>query len=156
MAMEQPDHAQLPVPPPLAYLVAAVLGVGLDLALPLPVAPMAVGVVAGAALIVLAAALLGWAARTMVAAGEHPDPQRPTTAIVTTGPYRVTRNPIYVAMALFTVGVALLVNSGWGLALVVPALIATHYLAIAREERYLEGKLGDEYRSYRGRVRRWI
>ncbi len=144
------------MPPPLFYLVAVVLGVALDLAVPLPLAPTAVGLVAGAALIVLAASLFGWATRTMFAGGEHPNPDRPTTAIVATGPYRFTRNPLYLAMAVFTVGVALVVNSGWGLALVVPALVATHYLAIAPEERYLAGKFGDDYRAYRGRVRRWI
>jgi len=93
------------VPPPLAYLVA-----------PLPVAPTAVGLVAGATLIVVAVALFGWAGRTMFAAGEHPDPIQLTAAIVATGPYRFTRNPIYVAMALITVGVALVVSSGWRLA----------------------------------------
>ena len=156
MSEESADHARVPVPPPLLYVGAVVLGVGLDLAVPLPVLPQAAALAAGAALMIVAAALFAWAGRTMFAAGEHPDPDRPTAAIVTGGPYRFTRNPLYLAMAVFTVGVALLVNSGWGLALVVPAVVAIHYLAIAPEERYLEGKFGDDYRSYRSRVRRWI
>ena len=156
MSEQSVDHAQVPVPPPLVYLGAVVLGVGIDLAIPLPVLPQAAALAAGAALLIVSAAVFGWAVRTLFAAGEHPEPDRPTAAIVSSGPYRFSRNPLYLAMAVFTVGVALLVNSGWGLTLVAPAVIAIHYLAIALEERYLEGKFGDDYRSYRGRVRRWI
>ena len=156
MQDREPDRVDFLVPPPVIYLAAVVLGIVIDLWFPLPVLPMPVALGLGAALVAVAGALLGWATRTMLAAGEHPDPDRPTSAIVAGGPYRFSRNPIYLALAVLSAGVALLVNSGWGLALVAPALIATHYWAIAPEERYLEGRFAGEYRAYRSRVRRWI
>ena len=82
----------------------------------------------------------------MLAAGENPSPEQPTIAIVAAGPFRFSRNPLYLSLTVLGAGVALLVNSGWGLLL----------LVIAREERYLEGKFDDEYSAYRERVRRWI
>ena len=83
----------------------------------------------GAVGVVFGVAVFGWAGRTLFSAGEHPNPDRPTGAIVSAGPYRFSRNPLYLAMTLFAAGVALLVNSGWGLALVVPSVVATHYWA---------------------------
>ena len=156
MQRQEPDRAEFLVPPPFIYLAAVVLGIVIDLGFPLPVLPMPVALGLGAALVAVAGALLGWTTRTMLAAGEHPDPDRPTSVIVTGGPYLFSRNPLYLALAIFATGVALLVNSGWGLALVAPALIATHYWAIAPEERYLDGKFVDGYRAYKSRVRRWI
>ena len=92
----------------------------------------------------------------MLAAGENPSPEQPTIAIVAAGPFRFSRNPLYLSLTVLGAGVALLVNSGWGLLLLVPAVAVTHFLVIAREEHYLEGKFGDEYSAYRERVRRWI
>jgi protein-S-isoprenylcysteine O-methyltransferase Ste14 len=85
-----------------------------------------------------------------------PKPHKPTTAIVASGPYAVTRNPIYLAFTMIQVGIALWAGSGWMLAFLVPVLVLTHYGVIVREERYLERKFGDEYLNYRGRVRRWM
>lgn len=156
MQPEPQSEGGIGLPPPLVYLVAMVLGVALDLAVPLPLLPMVAALALGAVLVTLAVALGGWAFRTMAAAGESPNPGQPTEAIVVGGPFRRSRNPLYLAMTLLAAGVALLVNSGWGLALLVPALIAIHYGAIRHEERYLERTFGDEYRAYRARVRRWI
>ena len=156
MESETLDHVSLPFPPPVAYAIAVALGVGIDLAAPFPVLPMAPALIAGAVLAALAGGLAVWATRTMLASGEHPDPERPTTAIVAAGPYRFSRNPMYLSISVLGAGVALLVNSGWGLLLLVPAVAVTHFLVIAREERYLEGKFGAEYSAYRQRVRRWL
>ena len=75
---------------------------------------------------------------------------------MSSGPYRFSRNPIYLSFAIFSLGVALLVNSGWGLLLLIPAVLSTHYLAILPEERYLGDKFGGEYLAYCARVRRWV
>ncbi len=156
MESETLDHVSLPFPPPVPYAIAVALGVGIDLAAPLPLLPMAQALIAGAVLAALAAGLFAWAARTMFASGENPSPERPTIAIVTAGPYRFSRNPLYLSLTALGAGVALLVNSGWGLLLLVPAVAVTHFLVIAREERYLEGKFGADYSAYRERVRRWL
>jgi protein-S-isoprenylcysteine O-methyltransferase Ste14 len=80
----------------------------------------------------------------------------PTTTIVDTGPYRFTRNPIYLGMVLGLIGLAIALNSLWLLLTLVPFVLAIRYGVVAREEAYLERKFGDVYRGYRSRVRRWL
>jgi protein-S-isoprenylcysteine O-methyltransferase Ste14 len=80
----------------------------------------------------------------------------PTTALVAAGPFRFSRNPLYVALTLVYVALALLTNALWVLVLIVPVLFVTHYGVVRREERYLEAKFGDAYRAYRSRVRRYL
>ena len=79
-----------------------------------------------------------------------------TTTIVDTGPYRFTRNPIYLAMVLGLIGLAIAFNTLWLLLVPVPFALVTRYGVIAREEAYLDRKFGDVYRRYRSRVRRWL
>jgi protein-S-isoprenylcysteine O-methyltransferase Ste14 len=83
-------------------------------------------------------------------------PMRPSTALVTSGPYRVTRNPMYVGMAFLYAGLALLLGVIWSLAFLPAVLLMVDRFVIAREERYLEARFGEEYRAYKGRVRRWL
>ena len=153
------DHAGVVVPPPLLYAVPFVLGLLLQRVAPIPlgvdgarpVLRTVGGAVAGAGV------LLGaWAVVTFRRAGTSPLPVRPTTAIVATGPYRVTRNPMYIGLALVYLGLTLIANAVWPLVLFPAAVVAIQVAVIAREERYLEAKFGDAYREYRSRVRRWI
>ena len=80
----------------------------------------------------------------------------PTTAIVVHGPYRFTRNPMYVSLVGLYAGVTLFVNSAWPLILLPAVVLLVQRQVIAREEAYLEAKFGEEYRAYKARVRRWI
>ncbi len=107
-------------------------------------------------LIVAGVMLLAWAITTMVRAGEDPDPYRPTTAIVANGPYALSRNPIYVSFNAVYVGIALVVNTLWPIVFLPVGIALLHYRVIAREESYLERVIGDEYRQYKARVRRWV
>ena len=88
--------------------------------------------------------------------GTSVEPWKPTTAIVTTGPYRFTRNPAYLGMALISVGIALLADAPWALVPLPLVLVVIDRGVIAREERYLERKFGREYLDYKARARRWI
>ena len=81
---------------------------------------------------------------------------RPTTSIVDTGPYRFTRNPIYLAMMLALAGLAIAFDSPWPLVTLVPFALVIRYGVVAREEAYLERTFGEVYRRYRARVRRWL
>ena len=83
-------------------------------------------------------------------------PYTPTTALIQRGPFRFSRNPIYLADALCYVGIAILFNSAWPLLLLPLVLLVVHRGVILREERYLERKFGDEYSSYKLRVRCWL
>jgi protein-S-isoprenylcysteine O-methyltransferase Ste14 len=85
-----------------------------------------------------------------------PNPTRPTTALVLHGPYRFTRNPMYVGLGLCYLGATLLVSSAWPLVLSPVLIVLVQRWVIAPEEAYLERRFGAEYRAYRARVRRWV
>jgi protein-S-isoprenylcysteine O-methyltransferase Ste14 len=105
---------------------------------------------------VLALALFVWAIITITRAGSNVPTNMPATSIVDTGPYRFTRNPIYLGMMLGLVGLAIAFDSLWLLVTLVPFFLVIHYGVVAREEAYLDRKFGEVYRSYRARVRRWV
>jgi protein-S-isoprenylcysteine O-methyltransferase Ste14 len=106
--------------------------------------------------LVLALALFAWAVVTMTRAGTNVPTNRPSTTIVESGPYRLTRNPIYVGMFLGLIGLGLAFDNLWLLLVLVPFALVIRYGVVAREEAYLERKFGDAYRGYRARVRRWL
>jgi len=151
------DNAHVIVHPPIAWAVAAVAGLALNWLVPLPFVPAAIpaGWV-GAIVFVLALALGIWAITTMTRAGSNVPTNRPSTTIVESGPYRLTRNPIYVGMFLGQIGLAVAFDSLWLLVTLVAFALVIRYGVVAREEAYLERKFGDVYRSYRARVRRWL
>ena len=107
-------------------------------------------------LIVVGAILAATAVATLVRAKTDLAFTRPTTAIVVQGPYRLSRNPIYLAGTLLFVGVALAVNTLWLLALLPVVILLINSGAVIPEERFLERKFGDEYSEYTSRVRRWL
>ena len=152
----QRDTAGVVAPPPLIYLAGLIIGLVLDALLPQGELPWAVRWILGGALALGGVALLLSFNTAFVRRGTAVEPWKPTTAIVTTGPYRFTRNPAYLGMALLYIGLTLLADAPWAL-LVLPFVIAvTDRMVIAREERYLERKFGEEYLSYKRTVRRWI
>ena len=112
--------------------------------------------VAGTILSVVAVILLAAAVRGFRSAGTKPEPWKPTTALVVEGIYRVTRNPMYLAMMLVYLAVALMADSLVTLALALPLWAIVRFGVIGREERYLDRLFGEPYRAYRSRVRRWI
>lgn len=83
-------------------------------------------------------------------------PVVPAATLVTRGPYRVTRNPMYVGLAFLYAGIALYFRLSWGLLLLPVVLLSVYYLVIAREERYLERRFGEAYTHYKMQVRRWL
>jgi protein-S-isoprenylcysteine O-methyltransferase Ste14 len=142
--------------PPLVYLASILIGLGLHWAVPLPMTAARWPALWGAALVASSLLLFGYAVTRFRAAGTPVPARKPTTAIVTTGPYRFTRNPIYLAFSLLQLGLALLVGSWWLLATLVLAFALMHWIVVPREERYLEARFGDEYRRYKASVRRWL
>jgi protein-S-isoprenylcysteine O-methyltransferase Ste14 len=128
----------------------------LDWLLPLRVLEQSVAFWLGVALLLVGAGIGVWGQRTMGAAGTKVNPSEPTTAIVTGGPFRFSRNPLYVALTLLYLGLSLAVNTGWGFFALVPLLLVMHYGVVLREERYLEQKFGETYRQYRAEVRRYL
>lgn len=165
--MRESDHARAPAAggddtpgviarPPFIYLGGLAVGLVLHWLWPLTLSSSGYRVVAGGLALAAGLALFAAGIRAFNRAETPFKPDRPTERIITTGPFRYTRNPLYVSLTLVYVAIGLFVNSLWVLAVLVPVLAVMRYGVIAREERYLERKFGDEYRTYKARVRRWI
>lgn len=150
------DHPDVIAMPPFILLGFIVAGLALDALWPAPFLPATVQYLAGPLLFAAGVALLAAAMGRIGAAGTNMPTNLPVTAIVTDGPYQLTRNPIYVSMAFGYLGIAVTIDSLWLIALVVPFMVVIHQGVVKREERYLEHKFGDVYRRYRASVRRWI
>src|SRR5499433_3085049 len=149
--------ANVMIRPPVAWAVAVLAGLSLNWLMPLPFVPAAIPAGwLGAVVFALALALFAWAIATLTRAGSNVPTNLPTTTIVDTGPYRFTRNPIYLGMVLGLIGLAIVLNSLWPLLTLVPFALVIRYGVVAREEAYLERKFDDVYRHYRARVRRWL
>jgi protein-S-isoprenylcysteine O-methyltransferase Ste14 len=151
------DHPGVIAPPPLIFAGFLVLGLvaGRYASWEIGLNPV-LHQVAGSGLLLAGAVFLVIALGLFRRARTRPEPWQPTTAIVSTGIYAITRNPMYVGMALVYAGVALLADSHVALLLLPIVLAVIHFGVIRREERYLEAKFGDEYRRYAARVRRWL
>ena len=156
MTNETKDNAGVKVPPPLIYLSAMIAGLILNYFFPMAFLPVSVSRIAGILLVAFAVFIFVSAFQKFKRAETNLEPWKPTTAIVSDGVFRFSRNPIYLAFTLFYLGATFLFNSLWLLALLMPVLFVMSYSVIGREERYLENKFGTEYSDYKRRVRRWI
>ncbi len=155
--IETRDSSNAIVRPPIALLLALAAGLVLDRLHPLPWLPANVANRwIGAAIFALGVALAAWAIVTFRRAGTQVQTTEPTTAVVTNGPYRFSRNPIYLGMFLGLTGFAVGFNSLWVLAALIPFYFVLRYGVVAREEAYLERKFGGVYLDYKSRVRRWL
>ena len=158
MAWGGPDTARVIAPPPLMYLLVWLLCVAADRFLGLPRLGLSDAPRYGSAAALFAggAGLALWGLALFKRAGTDIVPNRPTTALVTSGPYRWSRNPNYVAQTLLYAGGAVLANSLSALLALLPLLVVINVAVVRREERYLESLFGAEYRAYKTRVRRWV
>lgn len=110
----------------------------------------------GAMIVIAGMATMLAGHRALLRHGTDVNPLRPTTALVTDGVFRRTRNPLYVGVSVALCGIALIFSLDWMLILIVPACILLHFAVVVREERYLEQKFGDAYRRYKMRVPRYF
>lgn len=153
------DSAGVIAPPPLIALAAMVVGLILDHWLPIgaveALAPRAFRLALGAILLIVAGIVAGRAIRGFRAARTHVEPWKPATALVTSGVYAKTRNPMYEALGFVVLAVALAAASDWTLVCGVIAAIVLHYGVVMREETYLLAKFGDRYRAYLASVPRY-
>ncbi|MBY5754329.1 isoprenylcysteine carboxylmethyltransferase family protein [Rhizobium leguminosarum bv. viciae] len=151
------DSSGAAVRPPIAWALTVVAGLALDWLYALPFLPAAMPAGGLGSIVFLAGlALLIWAAATFRRAGTQVQLSRPTTTIVDEGPYRFTRNPIYIGMFLGLIGLAVAFDSLWLIILLAPFYLVIRYGVVAREEAYLERKFGDAYLAYKARIRRWL
>lgn len=150
------DRANVKVLPPLVLLAAIGLGLLAASLSPARLLPSDLAIGAGVAVVFLSVWLVAMAARQLRRANTAFDVRKPTTAIVTTGVFGLTRNPVYLSMMLLYVGIALVINSPWMLLAAIPTGSALCLIAIRPEERYLTARFGETYRHYTGTVPRWL
>ncbi len=156
----EPDSAQLRIPPPILLLVCLIAGWGLDQGWSWPILPATrwVGprLAISGVLILLGLGLIGYCAWQFKKARTCIEPWRTTSSIITKGPYRCSRNPIYLGFVITGAGIALAFNSYWMLLSLLAFVLIANKLVIEREEKYLEGKFGESYLIYRRETRRWL
>lgn len=150
------DNPGVAARPPLLYGGAFVLVLVFHWFWPMPIFGHAVALWPGFVLVVLGVGIAAWGRRTMQAAGTNVNPALPTIAIVASGPFRFSRNPLYLALTLLYLSLTLAFNTWWGIVVLIPLLIIMHRGVVLREERYLDQKFGETYRKYRSKVRRYL
>ena len=158
MTLPNEGGAQVRFPPPLVFLGAILLGVVVQrMAVPLSLlfAP-ALRVTAGVLILACGVSLVVSARILFKRTGQSPIPWKSTPELIFHGPYRFTRNPMYVGVTLFLLGLGLTVNNLWISLFAAPALLAVHFIAVLPEERYLSEKFGESYRSFLAQVRRYV
>ena len=152
------ENAGVHFPPPFIYLGGLLAGWLLGrFAFPLPLNRLGGAVLpVGATLVVLGVALVAWGMLTFRRAHTAIVPHHPASSIVTSGPYRFTRNPMYTGLAIAYCGAAAVMNSAWPLVLLPLVIALVVRFVIDREEAYLASAFGADYSAYRQRVRRWL
>ena len=150
--------ARVRFPPPLVFLIGVLMGVVCQsVVAPAPV-PVSRGVsLVGGILILLVGLSVAAPARVLFArTGQSPIPWKPSPELILRGPYRFTRNPMYVGITLVQIGLGVALNNLWISLFAAPALLAVHFTAVLPEERYLTEKFGANYKAYLAQVRRYL
>jgi protein-S-isoprenylcysteine O-methyltransferase Ste14 len=142
--------------PPFIYLASIATGLAFHWMWSRPLLSGVALAPLGAILVMGSLLLFGSSVQRFRAAGTPVPARKPTTAIVRTGPYRFSRNPIYLAFSLLQMGIAVWVNSWWLVATLAAAVAIIQWVVVPREERYLEAKFGPTYLDYKTSVRRWL
>jgi len=156
-----PAHPGVRFPPPLVFAAGLLIGLALDRWIfTIPIAggegDRAPLTILGWFALVAGVAFAAWGMITFRRARTAIVPFRPARTVVSSGPYRWSRNPMYVGLTALYTGLAVLLNAGWPLILLPLVLTALWFFAIRREERYLTHAFGDQYIEYQRRVRRWL
>ena len=151
--------ASVPFPPPLAYFAGMAIGFAVHLFVPARIVASERAehglFLLGSGLLTLSASLVISAVVSFRQAQTSPYFGQASTSLIVRGPFRISRNPLYLAGALLHCGLSLLANALWPLVLLIPALAVVNAL-IEREEGYLARRFGSEYKAYCKRVRRWL
>jgi len=156
MSSNDQDHPGVIALPPFIFLGFLLAGLALEYLMPSEVPAALARYLVGGGLAIAGLGLAFAARGRFVAAGTNVRPTLPATALVTQGPYRFTRNPMYLALTAIYFGIAIAVGSWWLIVLTLPLLLVMEFGVIRREERYLAAKFGTAYTDYMATVRRWL
>ena len=155
-AQSSSDNPGVKFPPPLFFILGFLAGYIVHRLYPVSLLPRHAGRLPGIVLVAAGVALIADFVMRFRQAGTTIRPDQASSALVTTGPFRYSRNPAYLAWVVIYLGATLLLNSWWPLLILPMAMLSLQQYAIRREEAFLEQKFGEEYRAYKQRVRRWL
>jgi protein-S-isoprenylcysteine O-methyltransferase Ste14 len=150
------NHARVSFSPPVVFVAAIVLGIALDLLVPVDLLPVAVRLCAGLPVIGFSVFLSAVSFRSFAKNGTTAGHKEKSLVLITRGPFRFTRNPLYLSGLLLVFGFGLLLDGIWIVVLVAPSVLILHYGAVLKEEDYLLSRFGKEYRQYKISVKRWF
>ena len=150
------DNPGIVVPPPFLFLTALAGGVLIDGNVWTAHHLLHASQWVGAPIALAGFALIGLTLALFRRFRTRPEPWEPDTALIEAGPYRVSRNPMYLGMALATAGIALFLESIAAILLIALVVVVIDRFVIAREEAYLQRRFGTEYDAYRRKARRWL
>lgn len=150
------NHAGVWIPPPLLYVLPLLLARLLQTVIPLPFLPVGIVSVAAALFFIVGIVLCIWSVGLFRRSKTSLVPVKPTATLVLHGPYKLSRNPMYMGLLCLYLAVAFWMNNIWALVFVPIVIGIVQHLVIAKEERYLEQRFGEAYRQYKAHVRRWI
>lgn len=157
---EEQDHAAVRIPPPVVGILTIIIGYVLGRFVPIMddfLVPAPARYFVGGAIVVIAGYVLGYLPiRLFESIEQDPKPWTSTPELIVVGPYKYTRNPMYLMMLLVCFGFSIILDEAWVLALTPVCALVVYATAIRHEEAYLEEKFGDSYREYKQSVRRWI
>ena len=143
----------------VVFGVPFLVAIALQLVVPIPLPHgflRSASVPAGVILIVAGVSLVVLARREFARYGQPTDPGLPTSKVISTGVFSVSRNPLYLGGVFILTGISLALNLPWVLILLIPSLVACHYILIAPEESYLAARFGEQYQIYIAAVHRWM
>lgn len=155
-AQQNEDHPGVFAPPPLIWAGCAVIGTIAHLFLPVRVLWYPISILAELFLALASMGLAVWARRVMKVAGTNVRPDRPSLKVVKAGPYRFTRNPMYASLCLLQLAIGFFLDGWLPLLFALVLALVLHFGVVVPEESYLERKFGEQYLSFKGRVRRWL
>ena len=142
--------------PPIIYFSAIILGAILNRYVNIRLLPLSVRLVAGIPITLASLCLSALTFREFINYGVSVDHKKPTKLIITSGPFRFSRNPLYLSGIMLVLGAGLILNSIWVIGMLIPSVLLVRYGSIQREEWYLLDRFGAEYERYTSSVRRWI
>ncbi len=153
---EEQDHAGIVAHPPVFYITATLIALGIDYVYPLAFGFDDLGGTLGIAVFIIGVVITIMSFRMFASDKQSPSVHEPTSSIYTSGIYAYSRNPIYLGVLLWMAGASLYFDILWLLIVCIPLVMFMNKVVIEKEETYLEGKFGDEYLAYKSQVRRWI
>jgi len=150
------NGASVKFPPPAVFILFILLALGIHDYQAIEVSNMPILIYMGSFFIPLGFTILLIASIAFKRAKTNIKPWKPSTQIISSGLYAYSRNPIYLAFCVVTIGIGLIVNSLWVTLSFIPSIVVIFFIAIKKEEIYLENKFGQDYLAYKEKVRRWI